>query len=1079
MADNMTDDLIISISTDQATLRRSIKRIEQDLGTLAGTVKKQFDTVGKSIDSSVSTTMQNRINAMVGIGKKGAEEWTGALADQGKELDRLRAKYSPLFNTINNYKTAVADIRRAHAVGAISANEMAAAISKERQAALASTAAIKGRNAALSDAPTGRSGGPSPYTSNIAAQFQDIGVTAFGGMSPLQIALQQGTQLSAVFNDLKRDGQGVGAALVSAFASVVSPVSLVTIGLVAGSAALLQYFTSLGGGAEEAKDVLKDHAALISRIKGAYGEASEGLEEYTRESRKIVDQATTDKIKDYRKSIADVAQELRAGLTKLEPRDFKGATFTIGEVVSSLKMLEAGIKSGNPDLQAFVEKLIEIENQSGTPENIRKILSELRSTAGAGVEAQRALKPLEDTIDGVGAAAARQARQISGLTKALGDLADIAKPSLSDAEKVEEAYRRAISNSSNREDRDDAFRARQDALDRLDRQDPTVVNSDGRTVAVPTPTARPNRELEFLPGEESAGKKQETAAEKLKNAYRDLMKSADDRLGQMQQEIELLGKFGVEAEAARFKLDLLQASEDKGRSLSEEQRKELEKKVALYRQYAETLAKAKLSQDLLDERRFKSLSKTDQAVFESLRQYGLPTDLNSEEANKIRQAVQTNDMSDGIKSFFTDFSSALQQNGGDIGEAFATSIKNAAMNAMNKALDDLFSKLAEGLASAFFGGGKSGTSGVPGLDLGVVGSVFSGGASTSSRSVSSTGNAVDLASKLIGANENTSTSQINSFLKAGGVDINAAQTKWCAAFVNSSLEQIGVKGSGSLTANSFQNWGSQIDLSDVMKGDVLLQTRGLGANQAGGHVGFATGATRMFEGQKQLQMLSGNSSDAVSQTWVNAAELQARRATEAAGALAKVADSSGVAVTGLGKIGQMSTSFFPSAPAAPAGGGGGFMSWLGGLFSPDLSAYKGKVGLFASGGVIQGPGSGTSDSIPTMLSDEEFIVNARQSKKHRALLHAINNGTLGHMAIGGVVSRVSVPVAPTVRSRGAAANDNGQPGILQVHISGASGDDHVRMLVRQGVGEGISQYNKSQERGGFGTVQSRFTSQKG
>jgi hypothetical protein len=147
MADN-TDDLIISISTDQATLRRSIKRIEQDLGTLAGSVQKQFSAVGKSIDSSVSSTLQNRINNMVGIGKAASKEWTGALADQGKELERLRARYSPLFATINQYKTAVSDIKQAHALGAISANEMATAISRERQAALASTAAIKGRNAA-------------------------------------------------------------------------------------------------------------------------------------------------------------------------------------------------------------------------------------------------------------------------------------------------------------------------------------------------------------------------------------------------------------------------------------------------------------------------------------------------------------------------------------------------------------------------------------------------------------------------------------------------------------------------------------------------------------------------------------------------------------------------------------------------------------------------------------------------------------------------------------------------------------------------------------------------------------------
>jgi len=88
MADN-TDDLIISISTDQATLRRSIKRIEQDLSGLAGSVQRQFATVGKSIDNSVTSSMQNRINAMVGIGTRAANEWSGALADQGKELERL------------------------------------------------------------------------------------------------------------------------------------------------------------------------------------------------------------------------------------------------------------------------------------------------------------------------------------------------------------------------------------------------------------------------------------------------------------------------------------------------------------------------------------------------------------------------------------------------------------------------------------------------------------------------------------------------------------------------------------------------------------------------------------------------------------------------------------------------------------------------------------------------------------------------------------------------------------------------------------------------------------------------------
>src|SRR5690606_5253374 len=130
----------------------------------------------------------------------GAKEWTGALADQGKEMERLRARFNPMFSTITRYKTAVGEIRAAHRLGAISSDEMAAAMQRERQAALQSIAAIKGRNAALADTPTFAGGANRFNSANIAAQFQDIAVmTQMGIANPLTIALQQGTQLSAVF----------------------------------------------------------------------------------------------------------------------------------------------------------------------------------------------------------------------------------------------------------------------------------------------------------------------------------------------------------------------------------------------------------------------------------------------------------------------------------------------------------------------------------------------------------------------------------------------------------------------------------------------------------------------------------------------------------------------------------------------------------------------------------------------------------------------------------------------------------------------------------------------------------------
>jgi len=68
---------------------------------------------------------------------------------------------------------------------------------------------------------------------NIAAQFQDIGVTAAMGMNPLLIALQQGTQLSMAM------GGGVRS-LVAALATVFSPVALLTIAVVALIAAGIQ-----------------------------------------------------------------------------------------------------------------------------------------------------------------------------------------------------------------------------------------------------------------------------------------------------------------------------------------------------------------------------------------------------------------------------------------------------------------------------------------------------------------------------------------------------------------------------------------------------------------------------------------------------------------------------------------------------------------------------------------------------------------------------------------------------------------------------------------------------------------------
>lgn len=70
-----------------------------------------------------------------------------------------------------------------------------------------------------------------------------------------------------------------------------------------------------------------------------------------------------------------------------------------------------------------------------------------------------------------------------------------------------------------------------------------------------------------------------------------------------------------------------------------------------------------------------------------------------------------------------------------------------------------------------------------------------------------------------------------------------------------------------------------------------------------------------------------------------------------------------------------------------------------------LKQYQG----FASGGLVTGPGSSTSDSIMARLSNGEFVVNAAATSKYLPLLKEINGGKYakqqGRYASGGIVEQ--------------------------------------------------------------------------
>ena len=76
---------------------------------------------------------------------------------------------------------------------------------------------------------------------------------------------------------------------------------------------------------------------------------------------------------------------------------------------------------------------------------------------------------------------------------------------------------------------------------------------------------------------------------------------------------------------------------------------------------------------------------------------------------------------------------------------------------------------------------------------------------------------------------------------------------------------------------------------------------------------------------------------------------------------------------------------------------------------------------YAGGGQILGAGTGTSDSIPAMLSDGEFVTTAKRTKQYLPLLQLIAKGKVPGFAKGTPVGNVSAPTGvaePTVAFAG-------------------------------------------------------------
>ena len=93
-------------------------------------------------------------------------------------------------------------------------------------------------------------------------------------------------------------------------------------------------------------------------------------------------------------------------------------------------------------------------------------------------------------------------------------------------------------------------------------------------------------------------------------------------------------------------------------------------------------------------------------------------------------------------------------------------------------------------------------------------------------------------------------------------------------------------------------------------------------------------------------------------------------------------------------------------------------------------AYKHR---FSFGGFVSGPGSSISDSIPAMLSNGEFVINAAATRKFKPLLEKINDGSYEKKMLGGAVGVHTPSARPVQETRN---TDNSTNVVVNLRIDG-------------------------------------------
>mgnify|MGYP000044175205 CR=1 FL=1 len=332
-------------------------------------------------DLALVTTQAVRTkNSLTGIG--GALSAEASAAAMSTELDRLRAKYDPVFAASKKYEMQLQDLNRAHKLGAISAQGYEQALER-LNADFNKTATGVGRSANAATAGVTRFSGALRAVPLQLSQVAQQGAATGQWMQALTI---QAADIGLAFGTI---GIFAGAAI-----SVLGPVAATMLNLGDDAITSADAMDEASGAMADMRDAAGVSGAALDELRDKYGRNAEAVRDLYQElillNQQSANNAVQDAIRAAGDEISDVSAALRdfsdARRELLQAQDVE-AGGVVGILPSEMQALEDAVTASQERLRE------EFGLTSAQAYSISEALDEMRTASGpdAAAEAARGL----------------------------------------------------------------------------------------------------------------------------------------------------------------------------------------------------------------------------------------------------------------------------------------------------------------------------------------------------------------------------------------------------------------------------------------------------------------------------------------------------------------------------------------------------------------------------------------------------------------------------------------------------------------------------------------------------------------